>query len=135
MKFDNKIVAILRYDLLMWQKLNVTAFIMSGIGGRQDVLGEPYVDGVGKMYLPMSKQPILIYAASSEQLKEILFKAQSKEVHMAIYTEELFNTYNDEDNRAKVAEFATNDLNLVGIGMIGKKNHVDRLTKGLNLHE
>ncbi len=135
MKFDNKIVAILRQDLLMWQKLNVTAFIMSGIGGRQDVLGEPYVDGVGKMYLPMSKQPILIYAASSEQLKEILFKAQSKEVHMAIYTEELFNTYNDEDNRAKVAEFATNDLNLVGIGMIGKKNHVDRLTKGLNLHE
>lgn len=135
MKFDNKIVAILRQDLLMWQKLNVTAFIMSGIGGRQDVLGEPYVDGVGKMYLPMSKQPILIYAASSEQLKEILFKAQSKEVHMAIYTEELFNTYNDEDNRAKVAKFATNDLNLVGIGMIGKKNHVDRLTKGLNLHE
>ena len=135
MKFDNKIVAILRQDLLMWQKLNVTAFIMSGIGGRQDVLGEPYVDGVGKMYLPMSKQPILIYAASSEQLKEILYKAQSKEVHMAIYTEELFNTYNDEDNRAKVAEFATNDLNLVGIGMIGKKNHVDRLTKGLNLHE
>ena len=135
MKFDNKIVSILRQDLLMWQKLNVTAFIMSGIGGRQDVLGEPYVDGVGKMYLPMSKQPILIYAASSEQLKEILFKAQSKEVHMAIYTEELFNTYNDEDNRAKVAEFATNDLNLVGIGMIGKKNHVDRLTKGLNLHE
>ena len=135
MRFDSKIVAILRQDLLMWQKLNVTAFIMSGIGGRQDVLGEPYVDGVGKMYLPMSKQPILIYAASSEQLKEILFKAQSKEVHMAIYTEELFNTYNDEDNRAKVAEFATNDLNLVGIGMIGKKNHVDRLTKGLNLHE
>ena len=135
MKFDNKIVAILRQDLLMWQKLNVTAFIMSGIGGRPDVLGEPYVDGAGKMYLPMSKQPILIYAASSEQLKEILFKAQSKEVHMAIYTEELFNTYNDEDNRAKVAEFATNDLNLVGIGMIGKKNHVDRLTKGLNLHE
>ena len=135
MRFDSKIVAILRQDLLMWQKLNVTAFTMSGIGGRQDVLGEPYVDGDGNTYLPMSKQPILIYAANGEQLKEILLKAQSKEVNMAIYTEELFNTYNDGDNRAKVAEFATNDLNLVGIGMIGKKNHVDRLTKGLNLHE
>ncbi len=135
MRFDSKIVAILRQDLLMWQKLNVTAFTMSGIGGRQDVLGEPYVDGDGNTYLPMSEQPILIYAANGEQLKEILLKAQSKEVNMAIYTEELFNTYNDDDNRAKVAEFATNDLNLVGIGMIGKKNHVDRLTKGLNLHE
>ena len=135
MRFDSKIVAILRQDLLMWQKLNVTAFTMSGIGGRQDVLGEPYVDGSGNTYLPMSKQPIMIYAATGEQLKDVLLKALNKEVAMAIYTEELFNTYNDDDNRAKVAEFATNDLNLVGIGMIGKKNHVDRLTKGLNLHE
>ncbi|BBB93336.1 MAG TPA: DUF2000 domain-containing protein [Methylomusa anaerophila] len=135
MRFDNKIVAILREDLLMWQKLNVTAFIMSGIGGRQDVLGEPYVDGTGNTYLPMSKQPIMIYAANGEQLKELLLKALNKEVNMAIYTEELFNTYNDADNRAKVAEFDTNNLNLVGIGMVGKKNHVDRLTKGLSLHE
>lgn len=135
MKFDNKIVAILREDLLMWQKLNVTAFIMSGIGGQQDVLGEPYVDGANTTYLPMSKQPIMIYAASGEQLKELLLKALNKEVNMAIYTEELFKTYNDADNRAKVAEFVTNDLNLVGIGMVGKKNHVDRLTKGLSLHE
>lgn len=134
MKFENKIVAILREDLLMWQKLNVTAFIMSGIGGRQDVLGEPYVDGSGNTYLPMSKQPIMIYAATGEQLKDVLLKALNKEVAMAIYTEELFNTYNDDDNRAKVAEFDINDLNLVGIGMIGKKNHVDRLIKGLSLH-
>lgn len=134
MTFDNKIVAILREDLLMWQKLNVTAFIMSGIGRRQDVLGEPYVDGAGNTYLPMSKQPIMIYAANGEQLKELLLKALNKEVNVAIYTEELFNTYNDADNRAKVAEFDTNSLNLVGIGMIGKKNHVDRLTKGLSLH-
>ncbi|MPM76106.1 hypothetical protein SDC9_123101 [bioreactor metagenome] len=118
----------------MWQKLNVTAFIMSGIGGQQDVLGEPYIDGSGNTYLPMSKQPIMIYAATSEQLKELLLKALNKEVNMSIYTEELFNTYNDVDNRAKVAEFDVNDLNLVGIGMIGKKNHVDRLTKGLILH-
>ncbi|WP_018704774.1 DUF2000 domain-containing protein [Anaeromusa acidaminophila] len=135
MKFDNKIVAILREDLLVWQKLNVTAFIMSGIGGQQDVLGEPYIDGTGNTYLPMSKQPIMIYAASGEQLKELLLKALNKEVNMAIYTEELFTTYNDADNRAKVAEFDANDLNLVGIGMIGKKNHVDRLTKGLTLHK
>lgn len=43
------------------------------------------------------------------------------------YTEELFKTFNDEDNRKKVAEYKTNDLNLVGIGLIGKKNHVSKL--------
>ena len=107
---------------------------MSGIGGREDVLGEAYVDGAGHTYLPMSKQPIMIYTANGEQLKELLLKSLNKDVNMAIYTEELFNTYNDVDNRAKVAEFNTQDLNLVGVGMIGKKNHVDRLIKGLSLH-
>jgi hypothetical protein len=67
-------------------------------------------------------------------LKDLLKKALTKEVKMTIYTKEIFETYNDVDNRAKVAEYKTDDLNLVGIGMIGRKNHVDRLTKGLNLH-
>ncbi|WP_394871513.1 DUF2000 family protein [Clostridium butyricum] len=135
MEFDTKIVVIIRDDLLTWQKLNVTAFLMSGIGGAQNIIGEPYVDGDGVAYLPMSQQPIMIYSASGEELKEILKKALTKEVNMTIYTEEIFKTYNDEDNRAKVAEYKTEDLNLVGIGMIGKKNHVSKLTKGLSLHD
>ena len=134
MEFVDKIVVIIRDDLLVWQKLNVTAFLMGGIGGTQNIIGEPYVDGDGVAYLPMSQQPIMIYSASSQELKEILKKALTKEVKMTIYTEEIFETYNDADNRAKVAEYKTDDLNLVGIGMIGKKNHVDRLTKGLNPH-
>ncbi|TCO69229.1 DUF2000 domain-containing protein [Marinisporobacter balticus] len=135
MEFDTKIVVILRDDLLTWQKLNITAFLMSGIGGTQNIIGEPYVDGDGVAYLPMSQQPIMIYSASGEALKEILKKALTKEANMTIYTEEIFKTYHDVDNRAKVAEYKTNDLNLVGIGMIGKKNHINRLTKGLSLHD
>lgn len=119
----------------MWQKLNVTAFLMSGIGATQDIVGEPYVDVDGVSYLPMARQPIVVYSASSEEIKEILKKALTKEVNMNIYTEQLFKTFNDEDNRAKVAEYKTDELNLVGIGMIGKKNHVSKLTKGLKLHE
>jgi hypothetical protein len=33
MAFETKIVIIIRDDLLIWQKLNVTAFLMSGISG------------------------------------------------------------------------------------------------------
>ncbi|MBU2702950.1 hypothetical protein Ga0466249_004085 [Sporomusaceae bacterium BoRhaA] len=135
MAFEKKIVIILRNDLLTWQKLNIAAFLMSGISGTQDIIGEPYRDADGINYLPMSQQPIMIYSADGEQIKKILKKALNKEVDMSIYTEEIFKTYNDEDNRAKVAEYKTDDLNIVGIGMIGKKNHVDRLVKGLSLHE
>lgn len=67
-------------------------------------------------------------------MKELLKKALTKDVVISIFTEELFNTYNDEDNRAMVGRFKTEELNLVGIGIRGKKNHVDRLLKGFALH-
>lgn len=135
MEFDTKIKIVLRNDLEMWQKLNVTAFLISGIAGTQNIIGEAYQDKDGLQYLPMSQQPIVIHAATSEQLRELLQKAFTKDVVMTIYTEELFKTYNDEDNRAMVAGYKTEELNLVGIGIRGKKNHVDKLLKGYALHE
>jgi hypothetical protein len=44
MEFDTKIVVILRDDLASWQKLNVTAFTISGIAGTEQIVGENYVD-------------------------------------------------------------------------------------------
>ena len=135
MEFDTKIKIVLRNDLETWQKLNITAFLMSGIAGTQNIIGQPYVDKDQIQYLPMSQQPIMIHSATNEQMKDLLKKALSKEVVISIFIEELFNTFNDLDNRAMVANFKTDELNLVGIGIRGKKNHVDRLLKGFELHK
>jgi hypothetical protein len=44
-QFDTKIAVVLRDDLAVWQKTNVTAFLVSGIAGTVDgVVGEPYRD-------------------------------------------------------------------------------------------
>lgn len=134
MNFDTKIKIALLDNLEQWQELNVTAFLMSGIAGTQSIVGNPYVDKNGQEYLPMSQQPIMIHSAKEEQLKKLLEKALTKEVVISIYTKELFTTYNDEDNRNVIANFLTDDLNLVGIGMRGKKTHVDKLFKGIDLH-
>jgi hypothetical protein len=46
--FDTKIAIVIRDDLLVWQKLNVTAFLMSGIiGAAPEIIGEPYQDAAG----------------------------------------------------------------------------------------
>ena len=48
MRFDTKIVIAVRSDLAVWQKLNVTAFLASGIAaGIDEVAGKPYEDGSG----------------------------------------------------------------------------------------
>lgn len=135
MNFDTKIKIVLRDDLKSWQELNITAFLMSGISGTQNIIGEPYEDKDGVKYLPMSQQPIMIHSGSKEKMKELLKKALTKDVVISIFTEELFETFNDEDNRASIKQFKTDDLNLVGIGIRGKKNHVDKLLKGFDLHK
>ncbi len=131
---NTKIVIIIDEDLLTWQKMNVTAFLMSGIA-TQDIIGDPYVDASGIEYLPMSGQPVMIYSSEREVIKDILKKGLNKDVVISIFTQELFQTFNDADNRKSVSLFKTDDLNLAGIAMCGKKNHIDRMTKGLSFHK
>jgi mannose-6-phosphate isomerase-like protein (cupin superfamily) len=62
--FDTKIAIVLRNDLAMWQKLNVTAFLTSGIvGAHPGILGEPYEDAGGNTYSPLVIQPIIVRSA------------------------------------------------------------------------
>lgn len=135
MDFDTKIKVILRSGLEPWQELNITAFLLSGIAGTQNIIGEAYEDADGVKYLPMSQQPIMILSADGETLREVMKKATAREMAISIYTEELFGTYNDADNRAEVKKHKTNDLNLVGIAIRGAKNPLDRITKGLEMHK
>ena len=133
MNLDKKIAIIVREDLLTWQKLNVTAFLASGFG-TLDIMGDNYKDKSGKVYLPMSGQPILVYAASKEEMKTILSKAVNREIEISIYNEEMFSTNNDVDNRAMIEKYTTEELEPIGLGFCGKKNHIDKTLHGYKLH-
>ena len=134
MRFDTKVAVILRDDLLAWQKLNVTAFTMTGVASLPDTLGEEYVDGSGRRYLPMLKQPVLIFGATADQMRQVYQCAISENLALAIYTAELFATPHDEANRAAVRNVSSIDLNLVGMSLRGPRKSVDRAVKDLILH-
>lgn len=133
MNLNKKIAIVVREDLLTWQKLNVTAFLASGFG-TQDIMGENYKDKSGKIYLPMSGQPILVYAANKEEMKEILAKAVNREIEISIYNQEMFSTNNDTDNRAMIEKYETTEIEPVGLGLCGKKQHIDKTLHGYKLH-
>jgi hypothetical protein len=134
-RFDTKVVVLLRDDLLPWQELNVTAFLISGIATSDpELIGEPYRDGDGNQYLPMVRQPILILSATADLLPKVREKALSRGISMAIYTYDLFATGHDAANRAAVSSVTAGDLDLVGIALHGPRNVVDRITKGAVKH-
>ena len=134
-RFDTKVVVLLRDDLEQWQALNVTAFLVSGIAANDPgLIGEPYEDADGTAYLAMIRQPVVVFEGDADRLGSTHAKAVSRELAVAVYTREMFSTGNDRDNRAAVRAVARDELDLVGIAVHGPKNAVDKTFKGAALH-
>lgn len=115
MQFETKIAFVLREDLAVWQKTNVTAFLASGIAATlPEVVGEPYVDGSGQEYLPMFRQPVMVFAADANGIRRAYERARERDVELAIFTDELFSTPHDAANRAAVAAVPSSELDLAG---------------------
>lgn len=135
MRFDTKIAVAVRDDLAVWQKLNVTAFLSSGIASGVDGLtGKPYEDGDGNEYLALFRQPVVVYAASAQTLSAACERARSRGLPIAIYTEDMFVTGNDDDNRAAVRAVSAAEARYAGIAVHGPRNAVDKIFKGAALH-
>ncbi|CAM5465420.1 hypothetical protein GCM10010329_32000 [Streptomyces spiroverticillatus] len=134
-RFDTKIAVLLREDLETWQRLNVTAFLVSGLGTvAPEVIGEPYADADDTGYLPMFRQPVLVFEGTKERLTAAHAKALGRELPVSVFTSDLFRTGNDRDNRAAVRAVGRADLDLVGLAVYGPKNAVDKVLKGARMH-
>jgi hypothetical protein len=135
-EFDTKAAVVVRDDLATWQRLNVTAFLMSGITAQAgpSAIGHDYEDADGRRYLPLLVQPVLVYEAGAGKLTTVRERAERRGISIAIYTREMFATGNDEDNRATVRAVATERLDLVGIGLRAPHRDADAILRGLARH-
>jgi len=108
--------------------VNVTAFLLSGFAAADpSLVGPPYVDASGNEYLPMLRQPILVYASDAAGVRRAYERTLAREVdQFAIFTRDLFATPNDEANRAAVAAVPADELDLVGIAV---RDHERRSTR------
>ena len=84
--FETKVAVVVRDDLAVWQKLNVTAFVMSGViaDAGESAIGDEYLDADGARYLPMLVQPVLIYVAGSEKLRTVRRRAADRDISVAL---------------------------------------------------
>ena len=134
--FDTKVAVVVRDDLAAWQRLNVCAFLMSGVvaGAGVPVVGPDYEDADGRRYLPMLVQPVLVYEAGAGKLRTVYERALSRELRFAIYTADLFATGRDDDNRAAVRAVPGDDLDLVGLALRAPHKAADGVLRGLKRH-
>jgi hypothetical protein len=134
-RFDTKIAVLLRDDLQSWQRLNVCAFLVSGLAAvNPDLIGEPYTDADDTRYLPMFRQPVLVFQGSKETLTAAHARALGRGIALTVFTSDLFSTGNDADNRAAVRAVPRVELDLVGIALHSARNAVDKVIKGARMH-
>lgn len=124
-----------RDDLETWQKVNLTAFVVSGLGTEHPALmGEPYVDGDGRVELSKFGIPVLVYAGDVDGVRRAFLRAVGRELSVSVYTDELFSTGNDVDNRAAVAAVGTDELSVAGFAVAGERKQVDKVFDKLRFH-
>lgn len=134
-RFDTKIAVLVRDDLATWQRLNVTAFLASGItAAHPDLVGEPYADADGTAYLPLLGRPVLVFEGDRDALRAAHGRALGRSLPLAVFTADMFGTGHDDANRAAVAAVAGSDLDLVGLALHGPRNAVDKVLKGSHVH-
>lgn len=132
MRYETKTALVLRRDLMPWQIANVAGFLAGGLAGTYpEMAGEPYSDASGRLYTPLVREPIFIYGADLAELTRTHQRATSRNLRFAIYTDALFKTSNDHDNRAAVAARATDQLDLAGIGLHADRKTIDKVVNGL----
>lgn len=134
--YENKIAVVILENLAEWQKLNVTAFLASSVAIYfPETHGAPLVSATGTAYLPFLKHPILVYAAESEeQIKRAFSRATERQLHLGIYTRNLFATKNEEGNLTEIAKHTDEDLDLAGIVIYGENKKVDKAVDKLKFH-
>lgn len=133
--FDTKVALVVRDDLAGWQRMNVTAFLATGIAATApEALGQAYVDGAGNVYGRMLGQPILIFQADLAGLQAAHRVALESQLTIIPYVHAMFATGHDEANRQAFLAEDPGNLNLVGLGLRGAKKAVDKAVKRLSLH-
>lgn len=133
--FETKFVVVVREDLAVWQKLNVTAFLATGIAAtKPEIIGDNYRDAAQNVYLPMSIQPIIVLGTDAVTLGKIHQRTLQRGIPASLYIEEMFTTGHDSANREIFAQFTPEDAKPVGLAFHADKKIADKITKGARMH-
>jgi hypothetical protein len=132
MLYPTKTALVIRNDLAAWQKANVAAFLSGGLMHHfPEMAGAPYRDADATVYTPLIREPVFVYGGDAEAMRRTYERARNRGLTFAIYTEPLFKTTNDEDNRASVAGTPREALDLVGLGFHAERKIIDKVINGL----
>jgi len=112
---------------------NASACIASGLfHDEKDLLG-PQIEGDYFTYIPITKIPILIVKKGDKNWKELLNRAKKNKLKYMIFTREGQSTTSYEEYVERVKGKPIEEVEVVGIGVLGEDSIVQKFCGDLPL--
>ena len=128
-----KIAIVLNDELGKGHLANAAACIASGLfNSEQGILG-PQIEGNGLTYIPITKIPILIVKKANKAWKELLDRAKRNKLKYMVFTREGQSTTSYDSYAERVTGKPIEEVEVIGIGVLGDEQQVTRFSGDLAL--
>lgn len=134
--FSKKITIVLREDLASWQLTNTIGHVAAYLGNKMSEpfdTGEYFVskDGIN---LPRNSQfAVVTLKARKDELKDLAVKLRGTKLSWIVYVQEMIDMIDDEELAKALNFIASDEINILGIGIFGSKDELKELTGVLRL--
>ena len=134
--FSRKMVIAVRPDLLAWQAANTIAHCAAYLGNKMKDrfdTGNVFIAKDDKMHPRNSQYAIVVVKADEKELKDLMVKVRDSGLLYLGFIREMIETMDDEEIVRVLKEKTDGAMEYLGIGVFGKKEDVDPLTKKFSL--
>lgn len=134
---QNKLVVVLNNKVLIGKTMNALAHVMLGIGNgvltKNEVRLIECVDRDQGLHLNISRMPIIILKAGSNQLITLRQKAVEYDLRFVDFTDTMCIGTNEEEHQLTKTK-KDRELEYWAIVLFGPKPEIDQLTKKYSLY-
>ena len=132
-----KCVMIVDADLPTGLIANTTAVLSLTLGAKiEGIIGSDIYDSSDRLHVGITTVPIPILKANREQIKEIrnkLYEENHEDIFVVDFSDAAQVTKNYEDYSMKISQTPTQELNYLGIAIVGNKKKVNKVTGNMPL--
>lgn len=128
-----KIVIVLNEDLGVGFLANAAACIASGLFHKEENIMGEYVKGHDVDFIPITKIPILILKQNKKSWEELLKRTKKNKLKYMIFTKEAQSTTNYEEYIQKVNDKKLEEIEVIGLGVLGEDEPIGKFSGDLPL--
>ncbi len=113
--------------------INASACIASGLFNNENNLLGPEIKGDYYIYISITRVPILILKQNNKTWKELLNRAKKNKLKYMLFTKEGQSTISYEEYVQRVQAKPIEKVNVIGIGVLGEDQVVQKFCGDLPL--